>query len=201
MIRKGFTLVELLIVIVVIGILSAMMYMSSTEAIAMADVTKITNDLRMLSTAAQHWYFDNEASIYETSDASDKGYHIKINGKDMRLHDALASDTYGVKKYISNHNFQLNTGKQNDWKNMYAAVGGYSVYLGFTNTVCYVVYRLSGDDKMKDYASIRDKLKGRRNTVNLVYYNFDKQTETPYNGENFVCVRVFALDTSKIKSK
>ncbi|MBQ3693835.1 MAG: type II secretion system protein, partial [Synergistaceae bacterium] len=30
--RKGFTLVELLIVIVVIGILSAMMMLSSTEA-------------------------------------------------------------------------------------------------------------------------------------------------------------------------
>lgn len=57
--RSGFTLVELLIVIVVIGILSAMMMLASPEVIASAKVNNITSNLRMLKTAAIAYYTDN----------------------------------------------------------------------------------------------------------------------------------------------
>jgi len=57
--RKGFTLVELLIVIVVIGILSAMMMLSSTEAVSSARAADIISDLRNLKTACLAWYADN----------------------------------------------------------------------------------------------------------------------------------------------
>ena len=57
--KKAFTLVELLIVIVVIGILSAMMMLSSTEAVGSAKAAKIINDLRNWRTAALSWYVDN----------------------------------------------------------------------------------------------------------------------------------------------
>ena len=57
--RKGFTLVELLIVIVVIGILSAMMMLSSTEAVSSARAADIISDLRNLKTAALAFYMDN----------------------------------------------------------------------------------------------------------------------------------------------
>ena len=56
---KGFTLVELLIVIVVIGVLSAMMMLSSTEAVSSAKAAKVINNLRQLKTAALSWYMDN----------------------------------------------------------------------------------------------------------------------------------------------
>ena len=58
-VRKGFTLVELLIVIVVIGILSAMMMLSSTEAVSSARAADIISDLRNLKTAALAFYMDN----------------------------------------------------------------------------------------------------------------------------------------------
>ena len=61
--RKGFTLVELLIVIVVIGILSAMMMLSSTEAVSSARAADIISDLRNLKTAALAMYADNIDAI------------------------------------------------------------------------------------------------------------------------------------------
>ena len=57
--RKGFTLVELLIVIVVIGILASMMMLSSTEAVTTAKATKIISNLRNLKTAALAYYIDS----------------------------------------------------------------------------------------------------------------------------------------------
>ncbi|MBR4196942.1 MAG: type II secretion system protein [Synergistaceae bacterium] len=57
--RKGFTLVELLIVIVVIGILSAMMMISSTEAVSSAKAATIIGNMRAIKTAALAYYVDN----------------------------------------------------------------------------------------------------------------------------------------------
>ena len=57
--RRGFTLVELLIVIVVIGILSAMMMLSSSEAVSSAKATAIISDLRNFKTAVLAYFADN----------------------------------------------------------------------------------------------------------------------------------------------
>ena len=84
--RKGFTLVELLIVIVVIGVLSAMMMLSSTEAVSSAKAADIVSDLRNLKTAALAYYADHldavEATGFDFSKDDVRKEIIKYMGSD-----------------------------------------------------------------------------------------------------------------------
>ena len=54
--RKGFTLVELLIVMVVISILAAMMMFSSTEAEISARAQNVINNFNQITKAVNSWY-------------------------------------------------------------------------------------------------------------------------------------------------
>ncbi len=57
--KKGFTLVELLIVIAILGTLTAMMTLSSTNATSSAEAAKVVNALRTARTAAIMYYWDH----------------------------------------------------------------------------------------------------------------------------------------------
>ena len=70
---KGFTLVELLIVIIIIGILAGMMMLSTGGATAKAEATKIVSDMRNMKAAAIMVYADNgEWPNDTTADSLDK---------------------------------------------------------------------------------------------------------------------------------
>lgn len=58
-VRKGFTLVELLIVIVIIGILAAAMLLSSGSATASAEASNIVTELRNMKAAALMFFADS----------------------------------------------------------------------------------------------------------------------------------------------
>ena len=103
--RRGFTLVELLIVIVVIGILSAMMMLSSTEAVSSARAADIISDLRNLKTAALAFYMDNldeitavdNENIFAQGEAEYDSYVARVfqylnNDDKIRLKNAKADN-------------------------------------------------------------------------------------------------------------
>ena len=58
--RKGFTLVELLIVIAVLGALAAGMSLSAKDATPKAQATRVINDFKILKTAVVLYNFDSK---------------------------------------------------------------------------------------------------------------------------------------------
>ena len=71
--RKGLTLVELLVCMVVLAILAAVLMMSSKEALSSAKAARIINNLNILKTAALAWYNDNGTNYDVPNSARDRG--------------------------------------------------------------------------------------------------------------------------------
>ena len=94
--RKGFTLVELVIVIGIIGILSAMGMMSGSEVTAAANANKIVEEFKIASAAMNIYYADNKAKC----DADTVKVKDLITGLATYMKStASLSDTAGAGKY------------------------------------------------------------------------------------------------------
>jgi len=87
--RKGFTLVELLIVIVIIGILAGAMMMLMGSSTDKAEATKVISDLRSMKGALLQYYSDHsgypadgdvdDLGTYVDKDLSEaNGYALKV---------------------------------------------------------------------------------------------------------------------------
>lgn len=57
--RKGFTLAEVLLVIAIIGVLSSMMMVASSESVKTTEANNIVNNLRNFASAAMTFYTDS----------------------------------------------------------------------------------------------------------------------------------------------
>ncbi len=87
--RKGFTLVELLIVIVIIGILAGAMMMLMGSSTDKAEATKIISDLRTMKGGVLQYYADNS------------GYPATAGGTNVTALESyvdkeLPTDTYDI---------------------------------------------------------------------------------------------------------
>ena len=93
--RKGFTLVELLIVIAIIGTLSAMMMVSSSEAQNSARATKIIEGFRSLS-AAMMMYYNEDTTKADKADAAAIITGAKRYVKNEAVFDSAEKTTAGT---------------------------------------------------------------------------------------------------------
>ena len=98
--RAGFTLVELLIVIIIIGILAGAMLLVAGSGTDKAEATKIVSDLRSLKSAALMAYADKPTLVVPTT-----GQNLDLleNYMDRPLEDA------------SNYQFQAASGDAEWW--------------------------------------------------------------------------------------
>ena len=200
--RKGFTLVELLIVIVVIGVLAAMMMFSSTEAISSAKANNIVAGLTTFKEALIHWYTDNYDKV-TTKDPNGKNDGIyRISYKTSKgtwvhtLGDMMANDPGAVTKYIGNASqFKFDntsfSSKATEGKYRFEDSGGVN-----KRSSWFVGYVLSASEKN---SGVAQKLVGRAKSAHLLAnqgttgetnVGKNKAEITPYAGGDIVWMKV-----------
>lgn len=161
--KKGFTLVELLIVIVVIGVLSAMMMLSSTEAVSSAKAANIINNLRNWKTATLEWYADHIDDVDEKGQI--KTEHYSNTGKNF-ADQIKAKD---IVPYVGS-NFKSIDDKGNAWDSTNGRF--YTDHVKRKNSsnidcnVWLIAYQMPTND-----AVLKEKLKARAKTAGLLWKN------------------------------
>lgn len=98
--RKGFTLAEVLLVIAIIGVLSSMMMVASSESVKTTEANNIVNNLRNFASAAMTFYTDSmdhfTAKPNDSADLKPLVMKYMYNGGNS-IHDL---DNY----YVKNNN-------------------------------------------------------------------------------------------------
>ena len=180
--KHGFTLVELLIVIVVIGVLSAMMMLSSTEAVSSARASNVISNLRNLKTAVLSWYTNNLDRIVKDGNE----YKIQTDNAKEAISAFVTTKSAEILAYLNGEgSFSLKPKGTN-------SAGDYVLTGAVYSKKWYVCYNVGTDTKMKE------KLASRAKTLNLVGIDTLPGGETgitdEYSAQKYVCMLVLSLE-------
>ncbi|MBQ4401596.1 MAG: type II secretion system protein [Synergistaceae bacterium] len=212
--RRGFTLVELLIVIVVIRILSAMMMLSSTEAVTTAKVSNIISNMRQLKTATLEWYTDHidyihpsdndQIANYKMTYTDDNGNSSTGNAKTIT--NVARNDPTEITRYLSNggsvslcekKSGSARTNNMNDLKEgSYMILDGTVMHPAALRTRWFVGYSVPNDKRIKQ------KIAGRAKSLGLISgwdntTNSGKIYDSTTNDGKFVYLEILNLGDSQ----
>ncbi|MBR2207425.1 MAG: type II secretion system protein [Synergistaceae bacterium] len=186
--RKGFTLVELLIVIVVIGVLSAMMMIASNETATSAQAAKIINDMVQLKKATVAWYIEHHDKIKQGTAGVQEEFGIDDNGKITRFSEYIK--TKGAKEILkhidNNYSIKLGTKVSDNTDNYYIIrATGKTKYW-------YVSYYLDNKPvRLKEKLAAKAKSVGLFGSKNLTD---DAQIKNVYKDQKYVDMLILTLD-------
>lgn len=204
--KKGFTLVELLIVVIVIGVLSAMMIIAANEIMATSRAATVISNLRNLKSAVTLWYIDNQDKIFKHPDS--KAYLVKYNGYESPIQELWESrdnknyrDTSGFKTevlhYLNNaQNVGVSGGGYADANNKKSAAVTSNAYRlndnGGKNArdQWFIGYVIS-DGKGAGNNILKRKFAGRAKSLGLLQTN--NKNSAPYTDGDVVWMMVLQL--------
>ena len=92
--RRGFTLVELMIVVAIISLLAGIAVPSYARARKRSQATHVLEDLRMLEYALDRWAIENNKSVGDSATLSDLQPYIKVGSRLSQGADILGN-TFG----------------------------------------------------------------------------------------------------------
>lgn len=194
--RKGFTLLEMLVVIVTLGILSAVMLLSSLEAVSTADATNIINNMQQIKMATYAWYKDNLSRIIPDKDA---GYKIRTSGTNQFFSEFVRDHKAEILQYLDNTQSIKLYSKKESVNN----IGEYLLTAVEKTKKWYICCNLGNNsDIISKYGSespelrIKEKIAGRAKTLNLsglADKNNDKMDAEVYTDQIFVCMPILEL--------
>jgi len=109
--KKGFTLVEIMIVVVIIGLLAAMAIPAFNKIRESASDKAVTNDARQLAGAAQQYFMDNPDAMTIDLDIADNG---EVNNDELEEYVTKVSKgvTAGTDGELSQDPADANSGFQ-----------------------------------------------------------------------------------------
>ena len=164
--HKGFTLVELLIVVAVIGVLAIMMTMSSSEAVDVAGANAIIGNLQALKTAAYQMYIHEPKVGFMTISFAGTGDGMLVDAGE----DEDSTDDKYIKDVLNEYLGKASTN---------ATIGTNYGLVG-DKDAWYVVYQLNDTDgvkaKLKAGAKKAELIAATGNTLEAIgegYYTAD----------------------------
>ena len=191
-IRRGITLLEMLIAITLICMVSAMFMFSTLEADASAEAGNVINNMNHIRTAVLMWYKQNSSRIIADSSV---GYRIKTNGTNQMFSEFVRDHSSEILNYLDNKesiNLRSKSGTNN--------TGDYSLTAVNKTKQWYVCYNLGTTNSDSDTEAInmknKKKLAGNAKTFGLLgrdNITDDRKIEDVYNGQKFAFMLILDL--------
>lgn len=197
--REGFTLLEMLVVIITLGILSAAMALSVVRMSATADANNVINNMIMLRHATLVWFKENLSRMVIDSKG---GYKINVNGTELTFDEYVKNHGEEILRHLDNkktlilHPFNDSTKSSND-------TGDYTLQSVNNNKQWYVCYNsgttnwtITNYGEESPILDVKKKLAGRAEGLDLK--GKDDITKNPtarYKDHKFACMLI--MDFSK----